>query len=330
MCTYNGVRFLDDQLSSLLSQTRLPDEIVICDDSSTDSSVALIRQFSATAPFPVRIHENTTRLGSTRNFERAIGLCQGDVIALCDQDDIWNPEKLNLIEEHFVGKPEVGVLFTDAEIVDEKANPLGYNLWDTLELDKALQRRLTSPAAFGILSQQQLVTGATMAFRTTFRQLVLPIPTDIPLIHDGWIAMMISLAGSVDVIDRPMIRYRQHHTQQLGARYKDRAYEPTGILDRAKRQHSFAEQIKKLERARERVTTCQDRYEFPRETELNQRLKHFRERVDISERKLTGIPLAIGELLTGRYHRYSNGFYSFVKDLAWFNRKAEKHAGLEF
>jgi len=315
MCTYNGVRFLDDQLTSLVSQNRQPDEIVVCDDCSTDSSVAVLRKFATSAPFPVYIHENTTRLGSTKNFERAISLCQGDVIALCDQDDIWHSQKLRSTEERFVERPGVGIVFTDAEIVDEKAKPLGYNLWDTLEFNKALQARLKSPAAFGILSQRQLVTGATMAFRTEFRDLILPIPQGIPLIHDGWIALMISLAAAVDLIDRPTMKYRQHDTQQVGASLSDPPDVPAGILERAKTHYSFAEEIKKLEVVRERVLARKDRYEFRFAEDVDHRLNHMHKRVEISQRRVSGIASAFGELLAGRYHRYSNGFYSFAKDL---------------
>jgi glycosyltransferase involved in cell wall biosynthesis len=315
LCTYNGVRFLDDQLTSLVSQRRQPDEVVVCDDCSTDSSVVLLKEFAAAAPFPVHIHKNTTRVGSTKNFEQAISLCQGDVIALCDQDDIWDAQKLHATAERFVENPNVGIVFTDAEIVDAKANPLGYNLWETLNFDKTLQARIKSAAAFDILSQRQLVTGATMAFRTEFRDLILPIPLSIALIHDGWIALMISLVAAVDIIDRPMVKYRQHDTQQVGAVLGDPVEIPTGILERAKIRYSFAEEIKKLEVVRERVLARKDRYRFKFEADLDHRLKHMRKRVEISQRGLSRIAPAFGELLTGRYHRYSNGFYSVAKDL---------------
>lgn len=315
MCTYNGVRFLDDQLTSLVSQSRQPDEVVVCDDCSADSSVALLKEFAAAAPFPVHIHENTTRLGSTKNFERAISLCQGDVIALCDQDDIWDSQKLHLTAERFVKNPNVGFVFTDAEIVDAKANPLGYNLWETLGFDKTLQARIKSPDASGILSQRQLVTGATMAFRTEFRDLILPIPLAIALIHDGWIALMISLVAAVDIIDRPLMKYRQHDTQQVGALLSGPPEIPTGILERAKIRYSFAEEIKKLEVVRERVLARKDRYEFRFAADVDHRLQHIQKRVEISQRRLRGIATAFGELLRGRYHRYSNGFYSVAKDI---------------
>lgn len=315
MCTYNGVPYLDDQLTSLVSQSRQPDEVVVCDDCSTDSTVALLKEFAAAAPFPVHVNENTTRLGSTKNFERAISLCQGDVIALCDQDDIWDSQKLHSTEERLVENPNVGLVFTDAEIVDARANPLGYNLWETLDFDTGLQARLRSSAAFGLLSQRPLVTGATMAFRAEFRDLILPIPLGIALLHDGWIALMISLVAAVDLIDRPMMKYRQHETQQVGASLSGQAEIPIGILERARTRYSFAEEIKKLEIVRERVLARKDRYEFRFEADIDHRLKHMRKRVEISQARISGIASAFGELLRGRYHRYSNGFYSVAKDL---------------
>ena len=315
LCTYNGARFLEEQLASLVSQNRRPDELVVCDDCSTDSTVALLRKFATDAPFPVHIHENSIRLGSTKNFERAISLCQGEVIALCDQDDIWVKDKLSFTEQCFVDNPNVGLVFTDASIVDEKENPLGYNLWASLEFDHASQAKIKSPAAFELLSQREIVTGATMSFRTKFRDLILPIPEDTALIHDGWIALIISMAGSLDFIDRPLIKYRQHDTQQIGASLKEPTEIANGIRERAKRRTSFAGHIKKLEAVRERMVAKKDRYEFKMEREIDQQLKHMYTRVSISQRRLNGIPAAIRELFAGRYHRYSSGFYSLIKDL---------------
>src|SRR5258708_37621369 len=97
MCTYNGARFLPEQLESIAAQTKLPDELVVCDDRSTDGSVEIIRSFAQRAPFEIRLDINANNLGSTKNFEKAIGLCQGEIIALADQDDVWCPQKLSRI-----------------------------------------------------------------------------------------------------------------------------------------------------------------------------------------------------------------------------------------
>src|SRR5580698_1985958 len=95
LCTYNGERFLPEQLASIREQSRLPDELVICDDASADQSVAIATRFAERAPFPVRIEANSRNLGSTPNFARAIELCNGDAIVLSDQDDVWLPDKLS-------------------------------------------------------------------------------------------------------------------------------------------------------------------------------------------------------------------------------------------
>src|SRR5215208_90703 len=98
MCTYNGAQFVAEQLDSIAAQTRRPDELVVCDDGSDDATPEIIREFAHRASFPLRFYVNETNLGSTRNFERAISLCEGDFIALADQDDVWLPEKLERLE----------------------------------------------------------------------------------------------------------------------------------------------------------------------------------------------------------------------------------------
>src|SRR5262249_31567365 len=99
MCTYNGAEFLPAQWESILAQSRKPDEIVVCDDGSSDQTRALLEQFASGSAIPVTIQLNQTNLGSVKNFEQAIRLCTGDIIALSDQDDVWRSDKLQSIEE---------------------------------------------------------------------------------------------------------------------------------------------------------------------------------------------------------------------------------------
>jgi len=312
MCSYNGARFLEEQLTSLVAQSRRPDEVVVCDDGSTDASVALLRTFAAEAPFSVLVHENQDRLGSTKNFERAIGLCTGELIYLCDQDDIWDSEKIGLTENRFIANPNVSLVFTNAEVVDDNAKSLGYTLWERLRIDKELQTRLRTSRALEVLLERPIVTGATMAFPSRFRDLVIPIPGDISLIHDGWIALMLSLVGPFNLIDRPLLKYRQHQAQQLGVPNITR---PASILANANRRNDFEPEIRKLEAVCERLQSHEHRYESQHAEILRDRLNHLHQRMAISKSKLSGVRLAINELVSGRYHRYSNGLYSLVKDL---------------
>ena len=105
LCTYNGGRFLGEQLRSLREQTKSPFEIIVCDDGSTDETPQLVRDFAASVDFPVVFVANEANLGSTRNFDQAIRLCRGEAIALCDQDDLWAPNKLERLTQILENEP---------------------------------------------------------------------------------------------------------------------------------------------------------------------------------------------------------------------------------
>src|SRR3977135_1401293 len=93
LCTFNGARFLEPQVTSLFAQERTLDQIVAVDDASTDASFSLLESLAARSPVPMQVYRHPSQLGHVRNFERAISLTRGDVIFLCDQDDAWYPEK---------------------------------------------------------------------------------------------------------------------------------------------------------------------------------------------------------------------------------------------
>src|SRR6185295_14149101 len=183
MCTYNGAEFLPAQLQSILAQTRSPDEIVICDDGSTDGTRALLEKFKDESWIPITLHFNKQNLGSVKNFEQAIILCTGDVIALSDQDDVWRSDKLHLFESEFNNTPSAGLVFSDADIVDENLNPLNRQMWDGVGFDAHKRKLIKTGRALEVLVTGWTVTGATMAFRSSFVKLSLPIPEEIAMIH---------------------------------------------------------------------------------------------------------------------------------------------------
>jgi glycosyltransferase involved in cell wall biosynthesis len=317
MCTYNGARFLNEQLESITRQTRLPDELVVCDDCSTDETPTLLRSFAASAPFPVRLYFNESNIGSTRNFEQAIRYSNGEAISLCDQDDIWHHEKVERTETLFRTRPQVGLVFTDAEVVDESEKPLGMTLWQSIRFGPERQAIVRSRKAAKLLSQKTVATGATMTFRARFRDWILPIPSDVSLIHDGWIALMISMLAPVEIIPEPLIRYRAHPAQQIGTPLNgsvDRI-ENRSLRDAARRQNLFHPEIRKLEVALDRLGT-NTRYLTSKEvTDLSQRLHHLQIRATVRGNRVTNLPDVLRELITLRYHRYSNGVFSALKDL---------------
>ena len=217
LCTYNGEPFIEKQLASIAQQTRRPEELVVCDDRSTDQTLAVVRAFAATASFPVVVIQNTETLGSTRNFEQAIRLCTGDLIALSDQDDLWFPGRLERSEQEFAAHPEAGLVFSDAEVIDEHDRPLEQTLWQRLGFrGERLQALLAGQSV--VLAKHRFVTGATVMFRANLRDRCLPIPAG--WIHDEWIAMVIAAFAALRPIDETLIRYRIHGTQQVGLKNK--------------------------------------------------------------------------------------------------------------
>src|SRR6266403_4467807 len=223
MCTYNGAAYLAEQLKSLATQTRLPDELVICDDSSTDNQTrGMVEAFARRAPFSVRLFVNKQNLGSRQSFARAIRRCHGEIIFLCDQDDVWREDKLGVIERAFVSSPQTGLVFSEGEVVDENLIKLG-SLWTNFGADR--QTDIEEGRAFHGLLRRNLITGATLAFRSRLRRFVLPIPRDTILQHDAWIGLIIAAIAPVKFLKEPLIKYRQHAGQQIGVSIAGTRYE---------------------------------------------------------------------------------------------------------
>lgn len=214
MATYNGQRFLPMQLESIAAQTRLPDELVISDDGSSDCTVEIVEKFAAHARFKVILLKNTDRLGSIKNFERALTKCSGEIIALSDQDDLWLPEKLEKQGGFIESNPDIGGAFSDAFLINDLSIRTGKTLWNVNNFrpsdQEALRRGDTcSPALTG-----KKALGCTLMFRETLLNKIIPIPSIWE--HDGWIAWMIAIYSRLDIIPEPLIQYRIHGTQQFG------------------------------------------------------------------------------------------------------------------
>ena len=321
MCTYNGAEFLPAQLESIFAQTRLPDEIVICDDGSTDETPQILSKFAGESTIPILLNSNKQNLGSVKNFEQAISLCTGDVIALCDQDDVWRREKLELIEQTFRQTPAVGLVFSDAEIVDEELNSLNRRMWRQVGFGRRKRRLVHTGRALEVLITGWIVTGATMSFRSEFTKLCLPIPDDIAMIHDGWIALTIAAVAEVAAIAQPLIEYRQHRRQQIGARTpaKNSAVQLGRIkaLETAyRRRNSNADMHKILTTFRERMLIHKNSYDIRKALSFIADYSfHLNVRANLPRNRLNRLPRILRELVTLRYHEYANGFKSAAKDL---------------
>jgi glycosyltransferase involved in cell wall biosynthesis len=246
MCTYNGAQYLQKQLDTFASQAYPPYELVVCDDGSTDATLALLETFAGNVPYPVRIFKNERNLGSTRNFEKAIGICDGDLIALSDQDDEWYPDKLAKMHRLFEELPEALAAFSDADIIDDNSAFVGRKLWRSVDFSPEKKVPYVDTGIVSTLFRLDYVaTGATMVFRSEFRHLFTPIPPSWP--HDAWIAWLSALRRGLAPLPAATIRYRVHTRQQIGVA-------PSAFADRvaiARKNrfffHLIAERLKDLQ-----------------------------------------------------------------------------------
>ncbi len=221
LCTYNGAEFLSKQLESIKQQTMPIHEIVVCDDGSSDETLAILERFSSQVAFPVHIHRNPVNLGSSKNFEKCMRLCQGDLIFLCDQDDVWMPEKVARIVQYLAEHPEHEAVFSNATMIDQAGFPTGKTSFEQIEFTPETQDKWLQGGALRILLKGYIVTGAAMAIKKQALARISPVPLITEeLIHDGWIALNLSIHNQIGFITTCLIQYREHANQQVGFKSK--------------------------------------------------------------------------------------------------------------
>jgi glycosyltransferase involved in cell wall biosynthesis len=313
MCTFNGARYLSSQLDSIAAQTRVPDEVVICDDGSSDETREILSAYAQRAPFSTRVFINEKNLGSTKNFEKALSRCEGDIVALADQDDIWYRNKLERISDVFSQSSRVVAAFSDADLIDGKSLPLGKRLWPTFSFNAAKQRQFSNGHAFHVLLRQPVVTGAAMAFRRSLFTLLTPFPTG--QIHDRWMSFLLALRGSFAVISDALMQYRVHASQQVGTGARNW---PERIDCVRKTGADFYRKELQTYRLLQETLRLRDR-DFPNVgqelAELQQKIAHLTHRTQLAPAKIARIPGIFRESVNRNYWRYSGGWRSIAKDL---------------
>jgi len=313
MCTYNGSRYLREQLESIETQQNLPCELIVCDDTSSDDTVRLLTKFAARASFPVHVEVNKERLGPAANFEKCIKKCQGEIILLADQDDIWKPHKVRRLEDALNDHPDASYVFSDAHMVDEKATPSDESLWEAVGLQRKLEM-FSGCGQLEILLPRNFITGATMGFRASFRSVVLPIPSG--WMHDYWIALLGSVFNYGVPVPDSLLLYRQHASQACGWRKKTFMRVIKESL--ATKEDDLQEKVLRFRELLNRVASVADSINCPtgRLELLQEKALHLSKRADIrASTGLTRIMKVIAEARIGRYKRFSPSWLSIVRDL---------------
>lgn len=208
LCSYNGEAFIRDQLISIAKQTRIPDEIILCDDRSSDRTMEIVFEVCENTGLPIKTHINETRLGLEANFSQAMIKTTGDVVFFCDQDDVWLPSRIEQMVAPFEKDPSTTLVYTDGWITGQDLEPSGYTLFlknPSKNLKKGDDRNIGERLIRG---QAPGIKASAMAFSSKVRDLAGPIPKG--LAHDSWIAFFGYALGKVVSINKPLHYYRRH------------------------------------------------------------------------------------------------------------------------
>jgi hypothetical protein len=307
MATRNGARYVVAQLESILAQHRPPDEIVVCDDASTDGTYDIVSDRLGAVGIPHRIERNSQALGPIRNFALAISLTHGSVIALSDQDDVWEPEKLAVIERMFSAEASVLAVFSDASLIDDDGRPLPGSLWQRSGLSRSARAAINEDV-LGQLCRWNIVTGATLSFRSSLLPMLLP-PPDAAM-HDHWIALMAATTGDIRAVPRRLVRYRLHGANTVGLTPRNPI---TLVKERVGDVGSRADELVLFDTALRRARA----HGAPDHTLhlLGEKVAFLRDRAQLSFRPLGRLPTVARHLLAGHYHQLGHGARSVAHDL---------------
>lgn len=219
LCSYDGAKYIEEQLTSILNQTHPVDEIVVCDDGSTDDTLKMVERIAQNSSVPIHVFLNETNVGYFRNFVKAMSLCKGDIIFLCDQDDVWREDKVEKIMNWFDAHKEKDVVFTNARLIDGNGESFtSETLWDRVGFNARMQRYFDKGYGQEILTITNRATGATMALRKTFLEGRDLLSYRIEH-HDYTIAYLAASEGHCGFIAEPLIFYRLHSGNAVGVPY---------------------------------------------------------------------------------------------------------------
>jgi len=216
MASYNGAEYISEQLESFLRQTRLPDEVVITDDCSDDGTVKIIEEFAQSAPFDVRLYLNDHNLGYAGNFNKSLSLTTGDLVFLCDQDDVWFPEKIEIMERFSQEKEDFLIYMNDARLTNMSLTPSKYTKLNQIKMAG--------------LPHSSFVMGCCCAIRRELLDIFLPIPSKLKA-HDNWLVGIADDLG-LKAINPVVLQYYRRHENNSSNIYENRLKKNTrcGLL----------------------------------------------------------------------------------------------------
>lgn len=217
MATFNGEKYILEQLESLKLQTHQPYELIVSDDDSSDDTMRIVKSFASTSKFPISIHKNENNLGFADNFIKSASLCKGDWIAFCDQDDFWLPNKLERIADEIKNNNKLLAIAHTSKITDHQLNDTGKfcpHFKRDCTLDPLSLAPWTIIEGFSLVVSKKILN----IFPSSQRPFDHAAPPGKLLGHDQWFLLLASSFGAVRLISEPLACYRQHSGNFTGAR----------------------------------------------------------------------------------------------------------------
>jgi glycosyltransferase involved in cell wall biosynthesis len=313
LCTYNGEEFIEEQLRSILNQTLMPQEIIVSDDGSTDSTLSRVEGIAHASPKDIRwdIRTRAAPLGAAENFGSALPLATGDFIALSDQDDVWAADKLEVMSQRLSENPSLLLIHSDARLIDAEGAP-GASLMSTLRITRGERNNLARGFAIKALLRRNLVTGATVVLRKELLDDALPLPQS--WVHDEWLGLIAALRGGLAFNARALIDYRQHGNNQIGANKTDVAMAQSRLKET--RQSFFAKKAMRNEALSNLVDTPPPWLTPEGLTLLAGKTQHDAWRRTLPALRIRRIIPVLLRGLAGNYAKYSRGVLDMVRDVS--------------
>jgi glycosyltransferase involved in cell wall biosynthesis len=217
LATYNGQKYLREQIDSILSQSNQDWQLVIRDDKSLDDTLSIIKDYLARYPDKIKlIEDNGCHLGAKLNFQCLLEHSTAEYIMFCDQDDVWLPQKIDITlnamkvaEKNFHNKPIM--IHSDLVVVDANLKKVASSLWTYQKVVPSKNDDLNR------IILQNVATGCTIMINSKAKDVSLPIPEEA-VMHDWWIALKVAQYGKILHIPKQLVLYRQHTGNLVGAK----------------------------------------------------------------------------------------------------------------
>jgi glycosyltransferase involved in cell wall biosynthesis len=314
ICTYNGEAYLRQQLESILRQTLMPSEIILSDDGSTDRTLEIARDILSTAKkqgVTLKILTRKKPLGPAGNFSSALARATHPLIALADQDDVWHPDKLDVLAGRLGKNPQALLVHSDAALVDSAGARIG-SLAHSLHVTRAERRALDSGWALDALLRRNLVTGATCMIRAGLLRNALPVPEG--WVHDEWLALIAALQNGLIFDSAELIDYRQHSANQIGARRLSVSH--AGARLKESRGDFFARKNLRNQALRGLVAAPPQWLPTKAREALLGKLEHDDWRSHLPPRRRHRLAPVLRRMACGHYGRYARGYLDVIRDLS--------------